>query len=120
MLTHAKPKGSETMGRYLNPRNTVFKEKLASEIYIDKSKLIDALNNRVCRDKKFIASTRPRRFGKSMNLQMIAAYYNMAYDSHDLFENSQISKCESYEKYINKFDVLYLDVLSLIDEAQGE
>lgn len=94
------------MGRYLNPRNTVFQEKLASEIYIDKSKLIDELNKRVCRDKKFIASTRPRRFGKSMNLQMIAAYYNLAHDSHALFEGSKISECKSYEKYINKFDVL--------------
>ena len=106
------------MGRYLNPRNTVFQEKLASEIYIDKSKLIDELNKRVCRDKKFIASTRPRRFGKSMNLQMIAAYYNLAHDSHDLFECSKISECKSYEKYINKFDVLWLDVLCLIDRGK--
>lgn len=108
------------MGRYLNPRNIVFKEKLASEIYIDKSKLIDELNKRVCRDKKFIASTRPRRFGKSMNLQMIAAYYNLAHDSHALFEDSQISKCESYERYINKFDVLYLDVLCLMERGKRQ
>lgn len=107
------------MGRYLNSRNTVFKEKLDSEIYIDKSKLIKGLNKRVCRDKKFLASTRPRRFGKSMNLQMISAYYNLAQDSHALFEGSQIRKCESYEKYINQFDILYLDVLRLIDEGQG-
>ena len=106
------------MGRYLNPRNTVFKEKLASEIYIDKSKLIDELNKHVCRDKKFIANTRPRRFGKSMNLQMIAAYYNLAQDSHALFEGSEISKCKSYETYINKFDVLWLDILCLIDRKK--
>lgn len=107
------------MGRYLNPRNTAFMKNLNSEIYIDKSGLLEKLNEKLNTNKCFIASTRPRRFGKSMNLQMIAAYYNLAHDSHSLFEGSQISKCKSYEKYINKFDVLWLDVLSLIDEAQG-
>ena len=107
------------MGRYLNPRNTAFIKNLNSEIYIDKSLLLNELNKRLNTNKCFIASTRPRRFGKSMNLQMIAAYYNLAHDSHALFEGSEISKCKSYETYINKFDVLWLDVLSLIDEAQG-
>ena len=107
------------MGRYLNPRNTAFIKNLNSEIYIDKSLLLNELNKRLNTNKCFIANTRPRRFGKSMNLQMIAAYYNLAHDSHALFEGSEISKCKSYETYINKFDVLWLDVLSLIDEAQG-
>ena len=108
------------MGRYLNPRNTAFQKNLNSQIYIDKSGLLEKLNEKLNTNKCFLASTRPRRFGKSMNLQMISAYYNLAQDSHDLFEGSQISKCESYEKYINQFDVLYLDVLRLIDEGQRE
>ena len=40
---------------------------------------------------------------------MLAAYYSKGCDSHDLFSKLEISKEESYEKYINKFNVITLN-----------
>ena len=50
---------------------------------------------------------------------MLAAYYSKGCDSHDLFSKLEISKEESYEKYINKFNVITLDIQSIIALNQG-
>lgn len=50
---------------------------------------------------------------------MLAAYYSKGCDSHDLFSKLEISKEESYEKYINKFNVITLDIQSMIALNQG-
>lgn len=50
---------------------------------------------------------------------MLAAYYSKGCDSHDLFSKLGISKEESYEKYINKFNVITLDIQSMIALNQG-
>ena len=50
---------------------------------------------------------------------MLAAYYSKGCDSHDLFSKLEMSKEESYEKYINKFNVITLDIQSMIALNQG-
>mgnify|MGYP000027177974 FL=1 len=50
---------------------------------------------------------------------MLAAYYSKGCDSHDLFSKLEISKEESYEKYINKFNVITLGIQSMIALNQG-
>ena len=54
------------MGIFLNPGNTAFKEAVNARIYVDKTKLIDFTNQFINTPQKFICSSRPRRFGKSM------------------------------------------------------
>lgn len=54
------------MGIYLNPGNDAFKESLNSEIYVDKSGLIEYTNRVLGTSRKNICVSRPRRFGKSM------------------------------------------------------
>lgn len=56
---------------------------------------------------------------KSYPANMLAAYYSKGCDSHDLFSKLEISKEESYEKYINKFNVITLDIQSMIALNQG-
>lgn len=56
---------------------------------------------------------------KSYTANMLAAYYSKGCDSHDLFSKFEISKEESYEKYINKFNVITLDIQSMIALNQG-
>lgn len=56
---------------------------------------------------------------KSYTANMLAAYYSKGCDSHDLFSKLEISKEESYEKYINKFNVITLDIQSMIALNQG-
>ena len=64
------------MGIYLNPRNDSFQMSLNTEIYVDKSMLIKYTNELFSTEKRFICVSRPRRFGKSVNLNMLAAYYS--------------------------------------------
>ena len=54
------------MGNYLNPDNIDFRRALNSEIYVDKSGLIELVNKIVDTQDRYICVTRPRRFGKSM------------------------------------------------------
>ena len=67
------------MGIYVNPGNTAFRKALNSEIYIDKTDLIAATNKRIDTINCFMCVSRPRRFGKSMAADMLAAYYSRAF-----------------------------------------
>ena len=64
------------MGIYLNPGNKGFCESLNSAIYVDKSMLIKRTNQVLNTRQKFMCVSRPRRFGKSMAADMLAAYYD--------------------------------------------
>ena len=98
------------MGLYLNPGNDMFKMSLNSEIYVDKSGLIEYTNKVLDSEQKYICVSRPRRFGKSMTAKMLMAYYDKSCDSYGLFKNLKISKKGSFEKHLNKYPVLHLDI----------
>ena len=67
------------MGIYLNPGNMHFQKALNSEIYIDKTMLIDFTNRCLNTEQGYICVSRPRRFGKSMAANMLTAYYSYSY-----------------------------------------
>lgn len=98
------------MGRFLNPDNGAFSEAVNSEIYIDKTRLLEYTNRVINTTSKFICNSRPRRFGKSMTADMLSAYYSRGCDSKELFKNYEISTVSSYEKNLNKYDVIHFDV----------
>ena len=75
------------MGSYLNPGSKGFRESLNSAIYIDKTGLIEKMNRLLNTRQKFICVSRPRRFGKSVAADMLAAYYGQSEGSAELFEN---------------------------------
>ena len=62
---------------FLNRRNSAdgFKESINGSIFVDKSLLIDFVNEKLSTKEKWICVSRPRRFGKTMALEMLAAYY---------------------------------------------
>ena len=62
------------MGIYLNPSSIGFKRSLNSELYVDKTGLIEKTNALLDTEQKFICVSRPRRFGKSMAVNMLSAY----------------------------------------------
>lgn len=97
------------MGMYLNLGNGNFQSALKRE-YIDKSQIITEFNNRIDKDNKLVCLSRPRRFGKSLLAKMLCAYYDKTCDSHKLFAGLEIANDESYEKYLNKYPVIYLDI----------
>ena len=105
------------MGIFLNPGSDAFLESLNSQIYVDKSGLISYTNQVLGTKQKFICISRPRRFGKSMAAEMLAAYYGADMDSEELFRNLEISKDGSFHKYLNQYDVLFLNMQSFLSRA---
>ena len=98
------------MGTYLNPNNANFLEQ-TDELYVDKTMLIDVTNKFLDKPTfKFICISRPRRFGKSIAEDMLAAYYSKGADSRELFSRYKISKTDFYEKNLNKFNVIKFDL----------
>ena len=98
------------MGSYLNPGSRSFEMALASEIFVDKSLLIEKTNRMLGTLQRFVCVSRPRRFGKSMAADMLAAYYGNGKDTSALFDNLKISSCESYNKNRNQYDVLKVNM----------
>ena len=90
------------MGVYLNPGNDGFWKAVRSKIYVDKTGLIAYTNELINTEQQFICVSRPRRFGKSMALKMLAAYYSCGCDSTDLFRGRRIEQYESYQEHLNQ------------------
>ena len=98
------------MGSYLNPGSKGFQESLNSEIYVDKTGLIEKTNAVLNTRQKFLCVSRPRRFGKSMAADMLAAYYDRGEDSAPLFHSLKISNAASYQQHLNQYDVLKVNM----------
>ncbi|MCD8132295.1 MAG: AAA family ATPase [Clostridiales bacterium] len=98
------------MGKYLNPGNNGF-QAIRNGLYVDKTGLIEYINSTVnISPNRLTSFSRPRRFGKSFAAKMLCAYYDKSCDSRTLFEGLEISTKKSFETYLNKFDVIYLDI----------
>ena len=106
------------MGVYLNPGGALFRMARKSQIYIDKSNLIDLLNRRVETENRFVCISRPRRFGKSMAANMVAAYYDRTADFKTDFEGLQITGKESFQLYGGKYDVLHLNMQEFLSKTK--
>ena len=105
------------MGIYLNPGLESLRISKNSEIYVDKSMLISYLHKVIDTESRFVCVSRPRRFGKTMAGNMIAAYYSKDCDSKAIFSDMKISKDPSFEKCLNKFNVIKLDINPMFREA---
>ena len=102
------------MGSYLNPGSERFQTSLRSEIYVDKSMLIAQVNRRIRTEQKFICVSRPRRFGKSMAANMLAAYYGSGEDTAPLFDGLKIAGDVSYREHLNQYDVIKINMQSFL------
>ncbi|MBQ9505410.1 MAG: AAA family ATPase [Lachnospiraceae bacterium] len=100
------------MGIYLNPGNEVFRRIVSARIYVDKSGLLEVTNSMLDTDDNYICMSRPRRFGKTIAGNMIAAYYSRGCDSSGLFRNLRIASAPDYEKHLNKHNVIKIDLNS--------
>ena len=103
------------MGQYINPDIRTFRLSLNSEIYVDKSNLMIQTNALVDTERRFVCISRPRRFGKTMALDMLATYYQSGENSHDLFKNLKIVSHESYEQHLNKYHVVRITMTDFLD-----
>ncbi len=107
------------MGIYLNPGNISFAKTIRSEIYVDKTGLIACTNEYLNTRDHYLCVSRPRRFGKSMTLEMLAAYYSCGCDSRELFAGFKIAQHKDFEKHLNQYDVIYLNMQQFLIEADA-
>ena len=105
------------MGRFVNPENKAFRAAIKSEIYVDKSMLLDYTNKVLGTTQAFICNSRPRRFGKSITADMLTAYYSIGCNSTEIFDKLAISSTDNYEKNLNKYNVIHLDIQWCIEPA---
>ena len=98
----------------------MFRQTLNDELYVDKSMMIDSISKCINNaGRKYVCITRPRRFGKTINANMLGAYYTKGYDSHDIFRDLYISQSESYEKHMNRHNVIHIDFSDMPDTCEN-
>ena len=97
------------MGAYINIGNAGFQRARNSE-YVDKSGLIAIVNSTLFTERSFSCVSRSRRFGKSVAAKMLCAYYDQSCDSRHLFADLEIASDPSFEKHLNRYPVIFLDL----------
>lgn len=98
------------MGRFVNPDNSAFQVALNSEIYVDKTGLLEYTNHVLDTPEGYICNSRPRRFGKSYAANMLAAYYSKGCNSEKMFSGLEISKAADFKTHLNQYDVIHMDI----------
>lgn len=107
------------MSIYLNTSKSYenFVELFNEEYFVDKTAMISILNKKISTKGKYVCITRPRRFGKSSVADMMGAYYSKAVDSKDIFDGLNISRFDSYEKNLNKYNVINISFNDTCDKG---
>ncbi|MBP3385612.1 MAG: AAA family ATPase, partial [Candidatus Methanomethylophilaceae archaeon] len=76
-------------------------------LYVDKSDLIPQI---LSQKSEVYLYTRPRRFGKSLNLSMLDAFFNIRYPKDNTwFDGLKVSDCKECDEHRNAYPVIYLD-----------
>ena len=101
-----------SMGIYLNPGYENFRRTLAARIYVDKTMMIEETDHFIDEGNNSICISRPRRFGKTIAGNMLAAYYSKGCDSAELFAPYKISTSPVFGQKLNKFNVIQIDMNS--------
>ena len=106
------------MGRYVNPGNEAFAS-IVDDEYVDKTGLISLFDSTLNKPRKLVMVSRPRRFGKSYAAQSISAFYSCGCDSRALFEGREVSRRAGWDRSLNKYNVLRLDMAGVMQSADG-
>lgn len=99
------------MGLYLNSRipSDAYKATASGTYFVDKSMLLNELIPALGMDQRFLCITRPRRFGKSVMANMVAAFFGKGQDTSAVFGNLAIAASKDYRKHLNQHDIIYID-----------
>lgn len=105
------------VGKYLNPGNMKFRMVLNSEIFVDKTGMIFYINSVINTEQRFVCVSRPRRFGKTIAANMLAAYYGKG-ECRKLFADRKIAEYKDWDRYLNHFDVIRVVMTDFIKEGK--
>ena len=107
------------MGIYLNSSNEKFLGYYKDKIFLDKSSLINIINDNIgFESSKYMCVTRPRRFGKTLTISMLNAYYSKGSNSKEIFDKLDISSSSTYLEHLNKHNVISIDMAELYCESK--
>ena len=80
-------------------------------LYVDKSDMISQI---LSEGADVYLYTRPRRFGKSLNLSMLDAFFNLRYPKDNKwFDGLKVSDCKECQEHKNAYPVIYFDFKDL-------
>lgn len=111
------------MGIYLNGKKAylLYQEDCALTYFVDKTDILDEIvpllelngNAPVNADgrgksPKYVCITRPRRFGKTVTANMVAAFLGKGVDSSGLFGSLRASGYGWYKKHLNQHNVIHI------------
>lgn len=112
------------MGVYLNSKKPylLYKEDCSSTYFVDKTELLKELVSCVEQEEnmagpwgedqgkgyKYVCITRPRRFGKTVMANMIAAYFGKGVDSSGIFSSLKVSSYNWYKRHLNAHNVIHI------------
>lgn len=100
------------MGMFLNSSVPYeeYKNTIKMRFFVDKTPMIEELISAVAVDgQRYFCVTRPRRFGKSVIANMIGAFFGKTFDGKDVFKELKIARMADYQKYLNQYDIIYID-----------
>lgn len=105
-----------------NKNGDGFQELRNGEIFVDKSGLIEEINRKIATKEKWVCVSKPRRFGKTMALEMLAAYYTKGIHTEDLFRGLKAMEGKTFYKHLNAHNVIYVNFNDYFgrDQSAGE
>ncbi len=94
------------MGQFLNNKEPYdkFKTVMNGTYFVDKSEILEELIPALQQEQRFFCITRPRRFGKTVMANMIAAFFENTGEP-SLFEHLHIAEYAGYKEQVGKHDV---------------
>lgn len=100
------------MGVYLNSTSSyeAYRKVKNSPYFVDKSHILTKIIPRIETSENCLCITRPRRFGKSVIANMMAAFFSKGCNAEELFDSSRISLCDNYKSQLNQYNVISLSL----------
>ena len=77
--------------------------------FVDKTCILNDILGCMEEETQYICITRPRRFGKTIMANMLGAFFGKSWNSSLIFDHLKISESEKYQKYLNQYDIIYID-----------
>lgn len=82
--------------------------------YVDKTMLVEQFLDSY---ENVVLITRPRRFGKTLNMSMMAEFLDCTKDAEKIFEGTAIAQTETWEDR-NQYPVVYLSFLNVKGDVE--
>ena len=101
------------MGIYLNGTTayTLYKSETVKPYFIDKTSMLEQLFPLVNEGNNYICITRPRRFGKTLNMSMLYYFFSIKEKGNSyLFDGLNISKNKEALKAQNKYPTIFISL----------